>query len=146
MVEDAHSFALQDYMVDARLTNWLATVLIAMTVGYSGLAIANSMAMSASRRGPDIAALKGSGGTDRQLLAMAVGETAIVVAIGSVLGLIVTVPPLYGMAAGLSQVTGTEVGLHVAWPTVLSVVAGCSALALAATVAVTRRVLRERTE
>lgn len=143
-VEDAYSFALQDYMVDARLTNWLATVLVAMTVGYSGIAIANSLAMSAYRRGPATAVLKASGGTARQLLSMAVGETVIVVAIGSLLGVLVTVPPLYGMAAGLSQVTGTEVGLHVDWSSVVWVVAGCSALALVATVTVTRRVLRVR--
>lgn len=143
-VEDAYSFALQDYMVDARLTSWLATVLMAMTVGYSGLAIANSLAMSAYRRGPDTAVLKASGGTARQLLSMAVGETVIVVAIGSLLGVLVTAPPLFGMAAGLSQVTGTEVGLHVDWPSVVWVVAGCSALALVATVTVTRRVLRVR--
>ncbi|WP_179272159.1 ABC transporter permease [Rhodococcus sp. 05-2254-6] len=143
-VEDAYSFALQDYRVDARLTNWLAAVLIIMAVGYSGLAVANSMAMSAYRRRLDTAVLKMSGGTDRQLMSMAVGETAVVVLIGSALGLIVTVPPLLAMAAGLSRVTETQVGLQIEWSTVLGVIAGCFALASAATVAVTRRGLRTR--
>ncbi|AJW41798.1 ABC transport system integral membrane protein [Rhodococcus sp. B7740] len=144
-VEDAYSFALDDYMVDARLTNWLAAVLITMAVGYSGLAVVNSMAMSAHRRRPDTVVLKLSGGTDRQLMSTAVGETAAVVLIGAALGLIVTLPPLLAMAAGLSQVTETEVGLHIEWSTVLGVVGGCLVLATAATAVVTRRGLRART-
>ncbi|MDJ0393456.1 FtsX-like permease family protein [Rhodococcus sp. G-MC3] len=141
MVTDAYNYALQDYRVDARLTNWLAAVLTVMAVGYSGLSVANSMAMSAHQRRPDTAVMKGSGGTVRQLLSVAFGESAIVVMIGSVLGLIVALPPLGGMAVGLSQVTETEVGLQVGWPTVLSVVAGCLLLASVSTLAVTRRVL-----
>ncbi len=143
-VEDAHSFALQDYMVDARLTNWLAAVLITMGVGYSGLAVANSTAISAYRRKDDFSVLRASGGTDRQLLTTAVGETGVIVLIGSALGVMVTVPPLLAMAAGLSQVTETEVGLQMSWSTVLWVVSGCWALATAATVVVTRRGLRVR--
>jgi putative ABC transport system permease protein len=145
-VEDAHSFALQDYMVDARLTNWLAAVLITMGVGYSGLAVANSTAMSAYRRKDDYAVLRASGGTDRQLLTTAVGETAVIVLVGSALGVMVTVPTLLAMAAGLSQVTETDVGLQMSWSTVLWVVSGCWSLATAATVLVTRRGLRVRTE
>ena len=56
-----------------------------------------------------------------------------------------TGPPLLAMAAGLSKVTETDVGLQLSWTTLLGVVAGCWALATAATVVVTRRGLRERT-
>ncbi|WP_027498689.1 ABC transporter permease [Rhodococcus sp. 114MFTsu3.1] len=145
-VKDAYSFALQDYEVDARLTNWLAATLIAMSVGYCGLAVANGMAVSAYRRGPDISALQSSGGTSRQLLSTAVFETVIIVLIGSALGSIVTIPPLLGMAAGLSQLTGTEVGLHLPWRTIAWVMTGCLVLASGATALVTRRMLGPRSE
>ena len=141
-VEDAYSFALKDYEVDARLTNALAMVLIAMSVGYSGLAVSNSMAMSAHRRRSDTAVLKASGGSTRQLLSSAVVETVTVVLIGAVLGTLVTLPPLAGMAIGLSRLTSTAVGLEVNWGTVAAVVVGSLALAIAATLAVTHRVLR----
>lgn len=131
-------------MVDARLTNWPAAELITMGVGYSGLAVANSTAMSAYRRRADFAVLRASGGTDRQLLTTAVGETGVIVLVGSALGVMVTVPPLLAMAVGLSQVTETEVVLQMSWSTVLWVVSGCWALATAATVVVTRRGLRVR--
>lgn len=97
-------------MVDARLTNWHAAELITMGVGYSGLAVANSTAMSAYRRRADFAVLRASGGTDRQLLTTAVGETGVIVLVGSALGVMVTVPPLLAMAAGLSQVTENRGG------------------------------------
>ncbi|WP_241483694.1 ABC transporter permease [Rhodococcoides fascians] len=145
-VKDAYSFALQDYEVDARLTNWLAATLIAMSVGYCGLAVANVMAVSAYRRGPDISALQASGGSSRQLLSTAVFETVIIVLIGSALGSIVTIPPLLGMAAGLGQLTGTEVGLHLPWRTIVWVVTGCLVLASGSTAIVTRRTLRPRPE
>ncbi|MDZ7918282.1 MAG: ABC transporter permease [Rhodococcus sp. (in: high G+C Gram-positive bacteria)] len=141
-VTDAYTYALQDYRVDARLTTWLATVLIAMTVGYCGLAVANSTAMSSHRRRSEAAVIKASGGSNRHVLATAVGETSLVVSIGSVLGVMVTALPLLGMAAGLSDLTGTEAGLHVDWFTVTWVVAGCLALASTASAAVTVRVLR----
>ncbi|QBJ96706.1 ABC transporter permease [Rhodococcus sp. ABRD24] len=141
-VEDAYSYALRDYEVDARLTNALAMVLIAMSVGYSGLAVANSMAMSAHRRRSDTAVLTASGGTTRQLLSSAGVETAIVVLIGATLGMLVTLLPLTGMAIGLSEITSTKVGVEVSWGMVAAVVAGSLALAVAATLAVTHRVLR----
>ena len=53
---------------------------------------------------------------------------------------------LLAMAAGLSQVTETDVGLQMSWSTVLWVVSGCWSLATAATVLATRRGLRVRTE
>jgi hypothetical protein len=46
-LHDAEAYTLQDYNTDAKLTNSLAMMLIAVAVGYSGLAVANSMAMAA---------------------------------------------------------------------------------------------------
>ncbi|MEV5989120.1 FtsX-like permease family protein [Streptomyces sp. NPDC052051] len=138
-VHDALQYALDDYNTDAKLTDSLAVMLIVIAVGYSGIAVANSMAMTAHSRRRDFAVLKSVGGTDRQLLLFSVGETSLVVAVGAALGVLVTLPPLAGMASGLSQTTSTDVGLHLDAGTVAGAIAGSLLLAVTASAVVTRR-------
>ncbi|HET6861007.1 MAG TPA: ABC transporter permease, partial [Streptomyces sp.] len=145
-VHDGVRYALDDYATDARLTDGLAAMLIVIAVGYSGIAVANSMAMAVHGRRRDFALMKSAGGTARQLLLFSVAETSLVVAAGAALGVLVTLGPLAGMASGLSQATGTEVGLHLDVSTVAAVILGSLALALAASLTVTwRTVRREKT-
>ena len=141
-VHDALQYALDDYNTDARLTDALAAMLIIIAVGYSAIAVANSMAMTAHGRRRDFAVMKSAGGTVRQLLMFCVGETSLVVAIGAALGVLVTLPPLAGMASGLSQATSADVGLHLNTGTVAAAIIGSLLLAVTATVAVTWKTLR----
>ncbi|AEV84472.1 macrolide ABC transporter permease [Actinoplanes sp. SE50] len=141
-LHDAQSYALADYDTDARLTAGLATMLIVVAVGYSGLAVANSMAMAAYGRRDDFAVMRSAGGTVRQLIGFVAGETALVAAIGITLGVLVTLPPLAGMASGLSQVTGTDVTIHLDAGTVTAAILGSLVTAVGAAVVVTWRVLR----
>ncbi|MER6910765.1 ABC transporter permease [Streptomyces sp. NPDC000594] len=136
-VHDAVAYALEDYGTDARLTDRLALMLILIGVGYSAVAVANSMAMAAHARRRDFAVMKSAGGTRGQLLCFAVGETALVVAVGAGLGLLVALPPLAGMAAGFSDATGTDVGLHLSGPVVVGASVGCLVLATGASALVT---------
>jgi putative ABC transport system permease protein len=144
-LQDAEQFALHDYNTDARLTDSLAMMLTAVAVGYSGLAVANSMAMAAYGRRTDFAMLKSAGGTRRQLLCFAVGETALLVLVGSALGLLVTLPPLAGVASGLGQQTGTRVPMQVSGGTVAWAVLGSLVMATAAAALVTGKMMRPRT-
>ncbi|MFE2350025.1 ABC transporter permease [Kitasatospora cineracea] len=141
-VHDAVQYALDDYETDARLTNSLAAMLIVIAVGYGGIAVANSMAIAAHGRRRDFAVMKSAGGTDKQLLAFAVGETTLVVGVGALLGVLVTLPPLAGMASGLAQVTKADVGLSLDIGTLAGVILGSLALAVAASALVTWRTLR----
>lgn len=143
-LHDAESYALADYDTDARLTTSLAMMLIVVAVGYSGLAVANSMAMAAYGRKTDFAVMKSAGGTVRQLMGFAVGETVLVVGIGVALGLLVTLPPLAGMASGLSEVTGTDVSIQVSGGVVALAIVGSLLMATTASAAVTWRVIRPR--
>jgi putative ABC transport system permease protein len=138
-VHDAESFALADYDTDARLTGSLAVLLIMVAAGYSGLAVINSMAMSAHARRADLAVMRSAGGTVRQLVVISVGETALVVTVGAALGLAVTLPPLAGMASGLAEATGGPVSPHLNGGVVAAVVLGCLAVATAASAIVTWR-------
>ncbi|GAB7183821.1 hypothetical protein ATKI12_3652 [Kitasatospora sp. Ki12] len=86
--------------------------------------------------------MKSAGGTVGQLLAFAVGETALVVGVGAVLGALVTLPPPAGMASGLSQVTKADVGLNLNLSVLAAVILGSLALAVTASAVVTWRTLR----
>ncbi|MBW4702059.1 MULTISPECIES: FtsX-like permease family protein [unclassified Micromonospora] len=143
-LHDAQSYALADYNTDARLTTSLAMMLIVVAVGYSGLAVANNMAMAAYGRKDDFAVMKSAGGTMRQLMRFVVGETTLISGIGIALGLLVTLPPLAGMASGLSQVTGTDVTIQLSGGVVTAAIIGSLIMAIGASVAVTWRVLRPR--
>lgn len=142
-VQDGLAFATQDYEKDARLTGGLAKLMVFISAGYSGLAVANSMAMAAHARRADFAVLKSAGGTMKQLLSVALGETTLVGVIGVMLGVLVTVPPLLGVASGLSEATTTDIGLQLDWGMLTGVSAICLALAMAASLIVTWRTSRQ---
>ncbi|MYW67339.1 FtsX-like permease family protein [Streptomyces sp. SID8379] len=143
-VHDAAAYALADYETDAELTDSLAAMLIVIAVGYSVIAVANSMAMAAHGRRHDARVLKSTGGTARQLLLASAGESALVVTIGTVLGVAVTLPPLMGMASGLSQVTSSDVGLHLNTGTLTTAATVTLLTAVASGLAVTARTLRKQ--
>ncbi|MFD7948968.1 ABC transporter permease, partial [Streptomyces sp. NPDC059744] len=123
-VHDAVRFAFDDYATDAKLTDSLAVMLIVIAVGYSGIAVANSMALTAHGRRRDFAVMKSAGSTVRQLLLFSATEATLVVAVGAALGVLVTLGPLAGMASGLSQATSTDIGLHLNLSTIAGDVVG----------------------
>ncbi|SDK37534.1 ABC transporter permease [Streptomyces indicus] len=143
-LHDAAEFALADYNTDAKLTESLAMMLIVIAVGYSVIAVANSMAMAAHGRRRDFGVMKSAGGTVRQLLFTSAGETTLVIVIGAALGVLVTLPPLAGMAAGLSEATSSDVGLHLNSGALVTAVVGTLAAAVLAGIAVTAKTLRRQ--
>ncbi|ALV52643.1 ABC transporter permease [Streptomyces althioticus] len=143
-LHDAVEFALADYNTDAKLTDSLAMMLIVIAVGYSVIAVANSMAMAAHGRRRDFGVMKSAGGTVRQLLFTSAGETTLVVAVGAALGVLVTLPPLAGMAAGLSEATSSDVGLHLNSGVIVTAVIGTLAAAVLAGIAVTSKTLKRQ--
>lgn len=141
-LHDAAAYALADYETDARLTESLAMMLIVIAVGYSVLAVANSMAMAAHARRRDYEVMRSAGGTDAQLLRTAIGETVLVVAVGAALGILVTLAPLAGMASGLGQANSADVGLRLSTGTLAAVVLATLTAAVLAGAGVTARTLR----
>ncbi|MFJ9124371.1 ABC transporter permease [Streptomyces sp. NPDC102340] len=143
-LHDAAQYALADYDTDAKLTESLAMMLIVIAVGYSVIAVANSMAMAAHGRRRDFGVMKSAGGTVRQLLFTSAGETALVIVIGAALGVLVTLPPLAGMAAGLSEATSSDVGLHLNSGVVVVAIIGTLVAAVLAGAAVTSKTLKRQ--
>ncbi|WP_055714262.1 ABC transporter permease [Streptomyces torulosus] len=143
-LHDAAEYALADYNTDAELTDSLASMLIVLAVGYSVIAVVNSMAMAAHGRRRDFEAMRTAGGTVRQLLLISAGETALVVALGAALGVLVTLAPLAGMAAGLSETTSSDVSLHLNTGAIATAVAGTLLAAVVAGIAVTTKTMRRQ--
>ncbi|MER6946040.1 FtsX-like permease family protein [Nonomuraea sp. NPDC000554] len=118
---------------------WLFTVLLVIvSAGYTGVAIAGTLAMSAAGRTRDLVVLRLAGATARQVLRAVVAESVLVVALGTVLGLLVALPTLLGMRSGLATVMSTRVALVVPVPLVLGVVGACLLLAAGAAVLTAR--------
>jgi putative ABC transport system permease protein len=69
-------------------------------------------------------------------------ESALVVAIGTLLAGAISVPALLSIRAGLSQQVRAPVNLSVPWPTIGGVVAVCLLLAVVASVVPARLALR----
>ncbi|WP_144122493.1 FtsX-like permease family protein [Catellatospora sichuanensis] len=143
-VLDAKAYADRESGEDSRLLWLFATVLIALSVGYTGIAVVNTMAMSAEGRRPDLAVLRGAGTTPRQALRHAAAEVLLVVALGAGLGLAVTVLPLLGMAAGLEEEVGVPVALRLHWPVTAATVLATAVVAVVASLTVTRRAWRHQ--
>lgn len=138
-VVDARTYAESQYAEDTRLLWLFAMVLIGLSVGYTGIAVANTMAMAAQSRRADRAVLARTGATRGQIRRVVATETAFVVGVGAVLGLAVVLPGLLGMRAGLAEETGAEIALRLHWPTLAWVVAACGVLALTTALTTSRR-------
>ncbi|MGY0235731.1 FtsX-like permease family protein [Longispora urticae] len=129
---------------DDVLVRIFVLALIGLSVGYTGIAVANTLVMATAGRRRDFAVLRLSGGTVGQVLRSVAAESAMVVGIGAALGMAVAVAALLGVRSGLAQALGAPVPLLVPWGTVGAVVAGCLALAVGASVLPARLALRRR--
>ncbi|GIF03956.1 FtsX-like permease family protein [Actinoplanes siamensis] len=133
----AEADSAEDHLV------WLFTLmLIGVSAGYGAIAVANTLLMAAQGRASDLRVVRLAGATRRQVAGYVAAESALVVAIGAVLGGLVAFGALLAVRAGLSEQTGAEVPLVVPWPVIAGVVGLCLMLALVAGALPTRRMLR----
>ncbi|GIF65551.1 ABC transporter permease [Asanoa ishikariensis] len=116
-------------------------VMVGMSVGYTSIAVANTLVMATGDRRRDFRVLRLSGATNRQILRMVGTETALVVLFGTAVGFLVALPALFGIRSALAGQTGADVRLILPWPELSVVVAVCAVLALGASLLATRRTL-----
>ncbi|GGO72013.1 ABC transporter permease [Nonomuraea cavernae] len=141
-VMDVPTYAAEADAEEDRLV-WIATVLlVVVSTAYAGVAIVNTMAMSAAGRVRDLAVLRLSGATVRQVLATVAAESVLVVLLGGGLGLVVALPALLGMRRAFATAMRADVPLVVPWPLILGVIAACLALAACAAVLAARPAVR----
>ncbi|MGW2397408.1 FtsX-like permease family protein [Kitasatospora sp. NPDC001664] len=132
-----------DYRSDAsarddELVRVFVLILIAVSVGYTGLAIVNTLVLSVSGRRRDFAVLRLSGATAGQVRRVVAAESALVAATGAALGLAVALGALLGVRSGLAADLGRPVRLLLPPLPIVTVLAACVGLAVVAAVCAAR--------
>jgi putative ABC transport system permease protein len=125
---------------DRELNRWLGPVFVAMIFAFTSIAVLNTLAMIALRRGRELGLLRLVGATHRQVRSMARWEGALIIAIGLGLGLAITAIALLPLSHAL---TGSLRPFVPARPLV-AILGGSALLALVALTLPTRRALRTR--
>jgi putative ABC transport system permease protein len=123
---------------DRELNRWLGPVFVAMIFAFTSIAVLNTLAMIALRRGRELGLLRLVGATHRQVRSMARWEAALIIAIGLGLGLAITAVALLPLSHAL---TGSLRPFVPAGPLV-AILGGSALLALVALTLPTRRALR----
>ncbi|MEV6491643.1 FtsX-like permease family protein [Actinoplanes sp. NPDC051633] len=114
---------------------WTFTVLlIAVSVGYGLISVANTLMMATAGRAGDLRLLRLAGATPRQVLLAVATESAVIVVIGSLMGLAAAELALWGSARGLSAQIGQEVASVFPWTQASAAVAACLLLAVLASI------------
>ncbi|MEV4348726.1 ABC transporter permease [Actinoplanes sp. NPDC049596] len=131
-IADPGDMARQADAEDDRLIGAFTMLLLAVSAGAGALAVANTLLMTARRRGPDHRALHRAGASRNQILRAVTLETTLVVAIGSLLGGTAGLFAIAGAARSLGAQIGDHVPISISWPAVTASIACCLALGLAA--------------
>ncbi|MFB7860427.1 FtsX-like permease family protein [Streptomyces sp. NPDC056069] len=106
-------------------------LVLGIALVYTVIALANTLLMATSVRGPELTALRLAGATRAQVLRVVAGESLLATAIGAVLGLAVTALCLGTLGTGLAALSA-PVAMAVPWGA-LGLAAGiCAAVATAA--------------
>src|SRR3954451_24092282 len=125
---------------DRELNRWLGPVFVAMIFAFTSIAVLNTLAMIALRRGRELGLLRLVGATHRQVRSMARWEAGLIIAIGLGLGLAVSATALLPLSHALTGSLRPDVP---AGP-LAGILGGSALLAVLAVALPTRRALRTR--
>lgn len=84
-----------------RTTRLGMLLVLGIALLYTGISLANTLVMAAAERGRDLTALRLAGATGGQVLRLVATEALTVVAVGGLLGLLVTAANLAGLTGAL---------------------------------------------
>jgi putative ABC transport system permease protein len=125
---------------DRELNHWLGPLFVAMIFAFTSIAVLNTLTMIALRRGRELALLRLTGATRRQVRAMARWEAVLIVAVGLGLGLAIAATALLPLSRAL---TGS-LRPYVPAGQLAAILGGSALLAFVALAVPTRRALRAR--
>lgn len=80
----------------------VSIVALAVLLGYLAVAVVNTLVLATAERGREFALLRLVGASTRQVRRMMRAEAAIVVTVAAVVGSLIALPPLAGVAAAVS--------------------------------------------
>ena len=125
---------------DRELNRWLGPFFVAMIFAFTSIAVVNTLIMIALRRRRELALLRLTGATTRQVRSMARWEAILIITIGLGIGLAIAATALLPLSHALTA--GLRPYAPAGW---LAAILGVSALlALVALSVPTRRALRTR--
>ncbi|MER6094260.1 FtsX-like permease family protein [Streptomyces sp. NPDC001728] len=131
-VRTADAWAAAERAASGSPQTWLGLVLVlGIALVYTVIGLANTLLMATSVRGGELASLRLAGATRAQILRVVTGEAALAVAIGTLLGLLVTALALGTLGAGLAALSA-PVSLALPWTTVGAAAGACATVAVAA--------------
>ncbi|WP_164873021.1 ABC transporter permease, partial [Streptomyces resistomycificus] len=126
---------------DDRTTRLGFLLVLGIALLYTGLSLANTLVMATADRLRELATLRLVGATHAQLLRVITAEALTTVAVGTLLGLLVTGANLLGMCAALRALSAPAV-IHVPWSALGWTAAACALLATASAAVPTALALR----
>ncbi|WP_430331763.1 FtsX-like permease family protein [Rhodococcus sp. ACT016] len=138
LVSDRDEFASAGQ--DQRRTQaWVSIVALAVLLGYLAVAVVNTLVLATAERGREFALLRLVGASTRQVRRMMRAESVIVVTVAAVVGSLIALPPLAGVAAAVSGRPIPSIS-----PTVYALIIGVTVvLGLAAIAIPTRTAMRQ---
>ncbi|MEU5888571.1 ABC transporter permease [Streptomyces sp. NPDC047461] len=111
---------------------------------YTGISLANTLLMATSDRKREFASLRLAGATTGQVLRLVAAEALVVVAVGALLGLLVTALNLGGMWGAL-DIQSARSPLRLPWPELGAATGACALLAVVSAVLPAAHALRRKT-
>ncbi|MET9723535.1 ABC transporter permease [Streptomyces zaomyceticus] len=106
-------------------------LVLGIALVYTVIGLANTLLMATAVRGGELASLRLAGATRAQILRVVTGEATLAVAIGALLGLVVTALVLGTLGAGLAALSA-PVALALPWTTLGAAAGVCATVAVAA--------------
>jgi putative ABC transport system permease protein len=118
---------------EGRLIRLFLAVLIGLSVGYTGLAVANTLLMATAARRAEFGALRLAGAGTGQVLRVTSAEALLAVLVGTLLGVAVAVVSLTGVQRAVAAELARHVPLIIPWGGATLVTLACALVALPAT-------------
>ena len=115
-----------------RIVDLFLAVLLALGVGYTGLAVANTLLLASTARRGEFRALRLAGGGTSHVLRVTSGEALLAAGTGTLLGGGVALLCLLAVRRALEEGIGQPVGLVVPWGQCAAVAVVCALVAVLA--------------
>ncbi|MCQ2002241.1 ABC transporter permease [Arthrobacter zhaoxinii] len=82
--------------------SWASVIAMLVLLGYLAVSVVNTLVMATARRRPEMMLLRSLGASDTQLRRMTGAESLLIVAAAVVIGTVLALPPLIGIAVSVS--------------------------------------------
>jgi putative ABC transport system permease protein len=126
----------------ARANTRAMVVVLGLALVYTVIAIANTLVIATAGRRAELAALRLAGATRGQVLRLAGTEAALVAALGTGLGAVVTAVTVAAVRRGLAGVAPVA-RVAIPWPPLLAIALACLVAAMLGSVATVAAALRD---